>query len=72
MAIEQGLPTEYVEKLATNPNVDEDHMLLATIVLELRELNLRLARAEAFGAGIASGKSAKWLALFAKSSGMGK
>lgn len=49
---------------------DEAH-LLHEILAELRELNGRLARAEVMGNAVLSGKSAKWLAVFAKASGFG-
>lgn len=62
-----GMDSEYAAKLAASSTVRDEVVLQASILLELRELNERLARAELLIASIATGKSAKWLALIAKS-----
>lgn len=48
-----------------------DQVILLAILAELRELNTRLARAEVMASGLMTGKSAKWITLFAKTSGFG-
>lgn len=55
-------PAEYI--------TDEAH-LLHDVVVELRDLNARLARFEVVATALMTGKSAKWLALFAKSNAPG-
>lgn len=67
----EGIDSEYAAKLATSATAEDDVALQASILLELRELNTRLARAEALGTGLLEGKGAKWVALFAKASGFG-
>lgn len=66
-----GIESDYAAKLIASPNADDQVMLQASILLELRELNARLARAEVVGTGLLQGKGAKWVALFAKASGFG-
>lgn len=70
MAYPEPLSPEWVASLVTTADPDVT-VLLCGVLMELRELNTRLARAEAIAAGLAQGKNAKWFALFAKASGFG-
>lgn len=60
------ISTEAVAELLAEPDTDDAARIQLAILLELRELNVRLARAEAMTTALMTGKSAKWLALFAK------
>jgi hypothetical protein len=62
----QSTPVE----VRDNRTLEGDELQRA-ILAELRELNARLARAEAAATGLMAGKGAKWFTLFAKTSGMG-